>query len=502
MDQALNRRRGSRTGQDLTSEDSWQGKLRRAAVRLKKLTHWTYIHSRRLAHGIHGMAAEHPGAGPVSFLAIAAALGVTLTLTTLYSSSYEVMVDGQRIGVVADESVVTSAIAQVERQGTRLLGQEFRVNSSVDYNFGLTLKSELDDQETIENYFYGRLDEVSAELRKYQVTINGVAVGSVEDRAALDSLLEELRAKYVNENTISAQFVDDVRIENVYSDENLMTVEEMRQKLTANKTGETTYTVVQGDTFNGIAYDNDMSVSDLKALNPNVNINRLMIGQVLNVKKVIPLLSVTTVEDVTYSEAIECPVETVEDNTIYEGSSKIVVQGVEGEATVHAKVTYTNGYEDSREILSKETVREPTTTTKAIGTKPRPKTASYGTYSWPIYGRVTSYFGGRYIFGSYSYHSGIDISASYGAPIYAADGGTVTFSGWKGTYGKLVIITHDNGTQTYYAHNSSLLVSSGQKVYKGQQIAKAGSTGRSTGTHCHFEMRVNGTAVNPLSYLR
>jgi murein DD-endopeptidase MepM/ murein hydrolase activator NlpD len=115
---------------------------------------------------------------------------------------------------------------------------------------------------------------------------------------------------------------------------------------------------------------------------------------------------------------------------------------------------------------------------------------------------VTSYFGGRYIFGRHSYHSGIDISASYGAAICAADGGTVTFAGWKGTYGKLVIITHDNGTKTYYAHNSSLLVSSGQKVYKGQQIAKAGSTGRSTGVHCHFEVRVNGNAVNPLSYLR
>ena len=83
----------------------------------------------------------------------------------------------------------------------------------------------------------------------------------------------------------------------------------------------------------------------------------------------------------------------------------------------------------------------------------------------------------------------------------AADGGTVTYAGYKGSYGKLVIITHDNGTQTYYGHNSSLLVSAGQKVYKGQQIAKAGSTGRSTGVHCHFEVRVRGSSVNPLSHL-
>jgi murein DD-endopeptidase MepM/ murein hydrolase activator NlpD len=137
----------------------------------------------------------------------------------------------------------------------------------------------------------------------------------------------------------------------------------------------------------------------------------------------------------------------------------------------------------------------------AVGTKEKPKTASKGYYIWPASGKINSYFGGRHIFGSYSYHSGIDIKVSYGQAIKAADGGTVTFSGWKGTYGKLVIIKHDNGTLTYYAHNSSLLVNAGDKVYQGQTIAKGGSTGRSTGNHCHFEVRVNGTAVNPLNYL-
>lgn len=98
-------------------------------------------------------------------------------------------------------------------------------------------------------------------------------------------------------------------------------------------------------------------------------------------------------------------------------------------------------------------------------------------------------------------HKGIDISGSYGAPIYAADGGTVTYSGWMSGYGYLVIITHNNGYTTYYGHNSKLLVSNGTKVYKGQQIAKMGSTGRSTGNHCHFEIRYNGSTVNPLNYL-
>ena len=280
-----------------------------------------------------------------------------------------------------------------------------------------------------------------------------------------------------------------------------MTIREMEQALQANGNGSTTYTVVAGDTFNAIAYANDMSVSDLKALNPSVDINRLMVGDVLNVKELTPLLSVETVDDVTYVESIPCPVEEVKDSSLYKGSSKIITQGVEGEAQVDATITYVNGQETGRVINSTTTLREPTKTVKAVGTKEKPKTASSGSYQWPIRGRITSYFGGRYIFGSYSYHSGIDISASYGAAIRAADGGTVTYAGYKGSYGKLVIITHDNGTQTYYGHNSSLLVSAGQKVYKGQQIAKAGSTGRSTGVHCHFEVRVRGSSVNPLSYL-
>lgn len=504
MDEALNRnrRRAGDEKQELTREERWRQFRRNAAVNWRLLRHWTYIRTRRLIHSLHDMSAEHRAAGPVSFLAVSAALGLALTVTTLYSSSFTVLVDGQNIGVVADQGVVTNAIAQVERRGSRLLGYDYQVDSDVDYQFALTLKTDLNDQTDIENYFYQQLDELSAELRKYQVTINGVAVGEVEDKEQLEALLEELKNQYVNENTISVEFVDDVRIENVYTDENLKTIDEMREILTANKTGETTYTVVKGDTFNAIAYANDMSVSDLKTLNPDADINRLSIGQVLNVKQLVPLLSVSTVEDVTYTEPIECPVETVDDSSMYVGNSKILVQGEEGEAQINAHVTYLNGYETQREILSNVTLREPTTTTKAVGTKPKPKTASSGSYSWPIYGRINSYFGGRYIFGSYSYHSGIDIQASYGASICAADGGTVTFAGYKGSYGKLVIITHDNGTQTYYGHNSSLVVSAGQKVYKGQVIAKAGSTGRSTGTHCHFEIRVNGTAVNPLSYLK
>lgn len=99
-------------------------------------------------------------------------------------------------------------------------------------------------------------------------------------------------------------------------------------------------------------------------------------------------------------------------------------------------------------------------------------------------------------------HKGIDFAHPVGTNIYASASGTVTFSGWNsGGYGYLVIISHGNGVQTYYAHNSRLLCSVGQTVSQGQLIAKSGNTGRSTGPHLHFEIRVNGVAYNPALYL-
>ena len=481
--------------------ERWAQVKRRAPLYRRALWKWGHIHGRRIAHQVHNVVAGNRAIGPVSFLMGSAALAVALTITTLYTPSYAVTLDGEAVGVVADEGVVQQAIQTVEETGSSLLGYDYQIEGDLELEFALTLRSDLTSEEDIQNYFYQQLDSVSGELRNYQVVVDGQVVGAVKDEDGLNELLDELKAKYTTENTVSVDFLDALAIEPVYEVDDLMTIREMEEALQANQGGSTTYTVVAGDTFNAIAYANDMSVSDLQALNPGVDINRLMVGDVLNVKELTPVLSVQTVEEQTYTQSIACPVEEVEDSSMYIGNSKILTQGVEGEEEVNATVTYVNGQETERVINSTTTLREATTTVKAVGTKEKPRTASTGSYQWPIYGRITSYFGSRYIFGSYSYHSGIDISASYGAAVCAADGGTVTYAGYRGSYGNLVIITHDNGTQTYYGHNSSLTVSVGDKVYKGQQVARAGSTGRSTGVHCHFEVRINGTSVNPLSYL-
>lgn len=115
-------------------------------------------------------------------------------------------------------------------------------------------------------------------------------------------------------------------------------------------------------------------------------------------------------------------------------------------------------------------------------------------------GTISSRFGSRESVRNHV-HKGLDIAANYGTPIVAVANGTVKFAGYESGYGNLVIIDHGNGVETYYGHCSKLLVSSGQSVLAGDTIAKVGSTGNSTGNHCHFEIRINDVQVNPQNYL-
>lgn len=132
---------------------------------------------------------------------------------------------------------------------------------------------------------------------------------------------------------------------------------------------------------------------------------------------------------------------------------------------------------------------------------------SSGKMTWPIpgYRNVTSNFGYRMhpIYHTWKLHSGIDVGAPTGAKFVAADDGTVLIAsyGYNGGYGNYVVISHGNGITTRYAHGTTILVSAGQRVTKGTPVLTVGSTGASTGPHAHFEVRVNGTAVNPLNYL-
>lgn len=132
-----------------------------------------------------------------------------------------------------------------------------------------------------------------------------------------------------------------------------------------------------------------------------------------------------------------------------------------------------------------------------------PQAGGTGQFMWPVNGEITSPFGWRVhpIWGTQIFHAGLDIAADYGEPVHAADSGTVVYAGWMGGYGNAVMIDHGGGLVTLYGHNSSITVGEGQQVSKGETIALAGSTGNSTGPHCHFEVRVHGEVTSPLQYL-
>ncbi|MBU4314388.1 MAG: M23 family metallopeptidase, partial [Actinobacteria bacterium] len=130
--------------------------------------------------------------------------------------------------------------------------------------------------------------------------------------------------------------------------------------------------------------------------------------------------------------------------------------------------------------------------------------APSGKFAWPVAGSIQSGFGNRYhpIFGYNRFHSGIDIVASYGTLVKAADGGQVVQAGYFGGYGYSVMLYHGGGFATWYAHLSSINVSIGQSVQRGQVIGLVGSTGWTTGPHLHFEVRINGAAQDPRAYLQ
>ena len=211
-----------------------------------------------------------------------------------------------------------------------------------------------------------------------------------------------------------------------------------------------------------------------------------------------PLLNVCTVETEIYNEEIEYGVKYIDNASIYAGETEVKSDGVNGVRKITATVTRVNGVESSRTVIATTTVKEPVDQVIYRGTKPIPESIGTGTFAYPIKTyTISSRFGMRWG----RMHTGVDFASSTGTKIYAADGGTVIYADYKGSYGQLVIIDHGGLFQTYYAHCSQILVHEGEKVYQGQNIALVRSTGNSTVPHLHFEVRYNGEPMNPLDYL-
>ena len=439
---------------------------------------------------------------PAIFLAGGCVVAAVALFFSTYTNGVTITYDGKVLASLANQEEAEEARAELEKVTAQTLGRSFTIDDSlIQYSPGLLRRQDLVDKEVYEEALSQEVGMVTA---AYCLYVDGERIGATPYQGALEQLLEQMQLSATNEGTISVSFAENVEVKEEYvATDSLMNLGFLAETLYSTKTAEVTYTVAKGDTWSEIAEDHGLSSKELEALNPGYNIDKLQIGEILTMSASVPYLTMTVVQQERYVDSVAFDVEYTDSPDIYVGDYKVTSAGEYGAADTVANVTYINGQETERTVLSSVTLRQPVTEYRLQGTKPRPTWLPTGSFRWPTTGRISSRFGGRSSPGGIgsTNHKGIDIAVPRGTPIYAADGGTVTYSGWMGGYGYLVQIDHGNGYVTRYGHNSSLTVSVGQKVYKGQQIARAGSTGNSTGNHCHFEVRYNGVAKNPLNYL-
>ena len=296
-------------------------------------------------------------------------------------------------------------------------------------------------------------------------------------------------------------FGEKVEISEAYVSKTLVTnPEEAADQITKESQKNEIYEVKSGDTLSTIANGHGLLVKEVLSLNSGLSENTtLQIGDEIIITVPQPELTVLTVEQSTYDEEYFAEVEYVYNDDWYTTKSVVLQEPVAGYHQVTAMVTKRNGVEENREMIGEIVYTEPVCKIVEIGTKTPP------TYIKPLSGgRQTSGYGMRKAptKGASTNHRAIDWSTPTGTAIWASSGGTVSLAGWQSGYGYVVYINHPDGNQTRYGHLSKILVSPGQTVKQGQKIALSGNTGRSTGPHLHFELRVNGTPVNPYKYIK
>jgi murein DD-endopeptidase MepM/ murein hydrolase activator NlpD len=438
-----------------------------------------------------------------------------------YVSAKEVYFDGYPVGVVTDGKELEEII------------EDIYANLSEEYGMSILANQRLVMEDTmVDPKYIAAPEEVGEAVRQsidMQVNavvisvdgISAVALPTPEDAQwVLDQLLEPF-----NEDAESVQFVEDVEIgEKDISHGLLKDKQEAVELLTMGAEAQVPYTVQSGDTLWEIADKNNLSVKELRDANPQVaTSDDISIGMQLNLTKPQRLVNVSYSKTEHKDTEIPYETKTVSDSSLYVSQMKTTQKGKPGISRATIRVDYINGQEVDRTTLKEEEIQAPVTEIIARGTKELPtspvtpsggasggggnggsggggganKVAASG-FMIPVSGyRISSTYGPRWG----GMHSGLDMACSYGTPIKASKAGTVVTAGWTGGYGYMIEIDHGGGVRTRYAHCSKLFANVGQKVSQGTVIAQVGSTGKSTGNHLHFEIRINGAAVNPQKYI-
>ena len=341
------------------------------------------------------------------------------------------------------------------------------------------------------------------------IYIDGEFTGAVKDYKPVKDALDDRLANFSADGIVkNISYVNKIEYtDGIYLTSSIMEENEMISLLTSTDEKDATYVVQDKDTPVTIAQKYNMDFNDFEKLNPFIR-NRCSAGQVVNVvehESYLPIQYTREMETLSYLDFETIEVQT---SSLEYGTKKLLVKGEKGEKRSKVEVTYVDGIESSRKTISSEITKEPVIQQMGVGMEAArpdypdtvynggPLTGT-GQFAWPVNGGWISD-----VFISNRNHMGLDIAADSGTNIYAADDGYIVTAGWNaGGYGNVVMIDHLNGYQTVYGHMSYVVATEGQYVTRGQLIGLVGSTGDSTGPHCHFEVRYLGVHDDPAKYL-
>jgi murein DD-endopeptidase MepM/ murein hydrolase activator NlpD len=389
----------------------------------------------------------------------------------LKATAVKLVVDGQFIGYVSDEETLHTILDSFKHD---FVTEEFLVNMNTQ------------NQQKKNTVSIASLDQ-NDDLSIKSSTIN--------DTSNSQNTTLELNLPKMTE----AKIKQDIQLEtSVVHPSQVLSADQIKEQLSQARIEEKTHKVESGEVLGSIAQKYNLSTKELLALNSGITENSvLQIGQELVVTGLEPFITVETTESLKREEVIEYQVEKKTNAEMYRGDRRVERKGQEGKKLVIYSIIKENGKEILREVVSEEIISEPVNQVIVEGTKVKPSRGS-GQLMWPAKGgKITSGYGQRWG----RLHKGIDISGVRDRTIMASDNGTVTSTGWDNSLGYHVIVDHDNGYKTLYAHLSSISVSRGQVVTKGEKVGVMGSTGNSTGIHLHYEVIVNGSSVNPMRHL-
>ena len=446
---------------------------------------------------------------------IAAVVVLALVIRYWQSATFALRLTyhGQYVGDIADEAVFDKAAQLAEG---RVLNVEsgFSVDRTPVLTLTLAQRDDLLDENNLCDIILGSYGDEVKQLSG--IYVDGTFIGATDSAKKVNVLLRSILDNYADthEQTymkdVTTSFVQEVQlIEGLYPTSTQLNLTQLKTLLTDRHANEETYTVQKGDTLTAIAQAYGLTRKQLLSLNSTLSADEIKTGTRLLVKPSNSYLDVQMVCEEVQEIAIPFEQETVPDTSRYVGDNYVKIPGVEGINQVTYTVTYMDDQEVTRTKLSEEVVQQPVTQINAVGARTVDNSGvtpgdgvATGGFSWPL---PSSYsVGETYGYQEGRFHNGIDIYGDYGAPILAADGGTVVEAvpyGYNGGWGLNVLIDHGNGYMTRYAHCSSIAVTAGEKVSKGQLIGFVGSTGYSTCNHLHFEVYVGGSRVDPYPFI-